>query len=119
MKSLHPTATGGDGAPILQSPYSYPTDKPDNFISCAQCGFKKDMDRFQDGDTLLSPGISYSAAVTATVRQPVYNGAIGSNFSDTTIEPNVVAGCPFCGSFNSRGVHVGDDFGRMTDLSNL
>ena len=114
----HPSGSAGDGRTILQAKYHYPTDKPDNHRRCAMCGFQFDDDANSQGDTLLSPGIHYAAPVTQTVNLPVPAGAAPISFSDTIVEPSVVGGCPFCGSFNPTGVFVGKDFGRNTDISN-
>ena len=118
MKSLHPSPTAGDGKIIPQAKYHYPTDKPDHHGRCAMCGFQIDYDVNQSGDTLLTPGITYGAPVAATVKLPASGNAKQVTFVDTTIEPNVIAGCPFCGSFNAPGRFVGDEFGSMTDITN-
>lgn len=114
----HPSGTAGDGRSIPVAKYRYRTDRPENFVRCSQCGFLNDMMVTQSGDTLNSPGISYSAPVTQTVRLPVPAGAAPISFTETIVEPSVVGGCRFCGTFNEYGKYVGEDFGSMTDLSN-
>jgi len=118
FSGLHPSPTAGDGKAILQGKYHYPTDRPELPVRCAMCGFINDMDRTQQGDTLLTPGIKYNGPVTATVKLPAYNGVAQVSFSDTTIEPVVISGCAFCGSFNEYGRYVGDEFGTLVDIAN-
>lgn len=115
---VHPSASAGTGRKIIKAKYSYPTDKPDNHRECAMCGFQFDDDTNSQGDTLFSPGIQYAAPVTQTVNLPVPAGAAPISFQDTFIEPNVVGGCPFCGSFNPSGEFVGQEFGVNTDITN-
>lgn len=79
------------------------------------CGFQFDDDTNSQGDTQDSPGIQYGAASTATVTPP----APGVPFSDTTVDPTVVGGCPFCGTFNPTGKLLNKEFGREVDISNL
>lgn len=79
------------------------------------CGFWFDDDVNQKGDSLFSPGIQYGAATTKTVSPP----KPGVAFTETTIEPNVVSGCPFCGTYNPEGRLVGSDFGSAVDITNL
>lgn len=119
FRSLHPGPDCGDGQQILKSRYEFPTDKPDNFIRCAQCGWIKDMDKFQEGDTLLTPGISYNAPIVQTVKLPAYGSQVQKSFTETIVEPNVVGGCPLCGSFNSYGRFIGDPFDSGIDIANL
>jgi hypothetical protein len=118
FRDVHPSPSAGDGKPILQAEYHYPTDKPDNHRMCALCGFQFDDDTNSQGDTLLSPGIQYGAPVTQTVNLPVPAGAAPISFQDVVVEPSVVGGCPFCGTFNPRGYLVGEDFGVNTDITN-
>lgn len=119
FSDLHPSPTSGDGKEIPKAKYAYPTDKTDHHIACALCGFQKDLDAAQEGDTLLSPGITYGSPVTRTVKLPVPAGSTPISFTYPSVEPNVIAGCPFCGTFNSRGVYVGDDFGSLIDITGL
>jgi hypothetical protein len=118
FSSLHPSPTSGDGKAIEQARYHYPTDPQEGHIRCALCGFQKDLNIQQEGDTLLSPGISYGVAQTLTVNLPVPTGAAPISFSYKSIEPSVVGGCPFCGTFNSRGALVGDPFDNGIDITN-
>ena len=116
---LHPSPTSGDGQPILRARYQGPTDPPEGHRLCAMCGFQFDDLRNQMGDTLLSPGISYSAPIIQTVNLPVPAGATKISYTETIVEPNVVGGCPFCGSFNASGLFIGDPFDSGVDLTNL
>lgn len=118
FSDLHPSPSAGDGLQIPVAKYHYPTDKPDNHLQCAMCGFQFDADTRPQGDTLNSPGIQYSAPVIQTVKLPVPAGAASISFTETIVEPSVVSGCPFCGSFNPSGELVGEDFGTFTDISN-
>lgn len=115
MRSLHPSDSAGDGQPILKARYSDPRDKPDHHRACAMCGFQFDDDVNQKGDSLFSPGIQYTAPVTATVNVP----RAGVAFSDTTVEPSVVSGCPFCGTYNPEGRLIDREFGSNVDITNL
>jgi len=112
---LHPSPSAGDGRLIPEAKYHYPTDRPDHH---RQCGWQFDDDTNQQGDTLFSPGIKYSAPVIQTVNLPVPAGAAPISFTETIVEPSVIAGCPFCGSFNPRGEFVGQDFGSLIDIAN-
>lgn len=116
---VHPSPSAGDGRGIEQAKYHYPTDRPEEPIHCAMCGFCMDLDVTPYGDTLLSPGIQYGAPVTKTVNLPVPAGAAPISFQDTTVEPTVVGGCPMCGTFNPKGFLVGEDFGVNTNITNL
>lgn len=118
FSDLHPSPTAGDGKQIPTAKYHYPTDKPDHHLKCALCGFQFDADINQQGDTLLSPGIQYLAPVTQTVKLPVPAGAAPISFTEVIVEPKVIAGCPFCGTFNPRGEFVGQDFGSSIDITN-
>jgi hypothetical protein len=118
FKDLHPSGSAGDGKQIPTATYSYPTDKPDHHLKCALCGFQFDADVNQQGDTLLSPGISYAAPETQTVNLPVPAGAAPISYTETIVEPSVVGGCPFCGSFNPTGELIGVPFDSGVDISN-
>lgn len=118
FSDLHPSPTSGDGLPIPQAKYHGPTDPPEGHRQCAMCGFQFDDFKNQKGDTLLSPGITYSAPIIQTVNLPVPAGATPISYSETIVEPTVIGGCPFCGSYNSSGRLVGSDFGTSIDITN-
>jgi hypothetical protein len=119
--SVHPSPTAGDGRLLLKAKYAFPTDKPDHHRRCAMCGFAGfDEDTNQQGDSLNTPGISYGGVVSSTVKLPAYGpSGVPVSFTDKTVEPSVVGGCPFCGTYNPRGHFIGVPFDRGMDISNL
>jgi hypothetical protein len=118
FRDLHPSSSAGDGKTIIQAKYNYPTDRPDHHRLCAMCGWNFDDDTNAQGDTLLSPGIQYAAPKTLTVNLPVPAGAAPISYQYKSVEPNVVSGCPFCGTFAPDGALIGREFGSGVDITN-
>lgn len=113
----HPTASGGAGIAVPQSPYPYRTDRPEAPTRCAQCGFINDMLSIQSGDSLSTPGITYGPSVTTSFSYSVPPGAAPITMTIKTVEPSFNGGCGFCSSMNSPGVRQGSEFGSSTDLT--
>lgn len=92
----HPgsTSRGGRAYPILG--VDLPGDPDDaNYRLCGQCGFPVLLTRDQQGNSIDSPGLN----------QVTTNVAINARQGGGTvakIEMQVVAGCPFCGTFNAQ-----------------
>lgn len=124
MSDLHPSPSAGDGKPIYSRRGSH-SDKPESRIECAQCGWNVDLDRDTQGDG-ESNGIEireveYSVNNTQA-NLPIHLRDVSSFLvsSVTKKEPFITSGCPFCGSFNSRGVgRDRDPFLKTLDVSGL
>lgn len=61
MNSVHPGPNAGDGRVIEQSHFIKKSDKLDNIIQCAQCGWNVDLTKRSSGPSMDSPGITYTS----------------------------------------------------------
>lgn len=97
MQSVHPGPNAGNGRLIDQSLYLKKSDKKDNFVQCAQCGWYVNLDERATGDDLGLPDPTTSSD---TVKPP----APGISFTENFGVPVVTqSGCPFCRSLNVKG----------------
>lgn len=97
MKSVHPTGSARDGLVIEQSVYIKKSDRLDNIIECAQCGFMVDLSKRSTGPSLGAIPNPTFVTDQGTPPKP------GIPFSDTHGDPvDTRSGCPFCNSLNSR-----------------
>lgn len=104
MEALHPSPSAGDGKVIEQSHYIKKSDKLDNIIECAQCGWNVNLTNRPTGDSLGA--IGNPTFTTKTINPP----APGVSQSDTYGDPvDTNSGCPFCNSMNPKAS------GRDTD----
>ena len=81
MEQLHPTSSAGDGKVIEQSHYIKKSDKLDNIIECAQCGWNVNLTNRPTGDSLGA--IGNPTFTTKTINPP----APGVSQSDTYGDP--------------------------------
>lgn len=111
----HPTSTASTGKSILKSTFIQPGDPIENFIECAQCGYNKNLDKqvegpstesdTSDGPGVVNVGISFTTKNTlAQLPQPLKSLSQDYIGTFSVVEPRNPAGCPFCGSLNSKAV---------------
>lgn len=114
--NIHPTETSGDGKVIEQSKYIKKTDRLDNIVNCAQCGFPVNLDKRSTGDDFYTLDASITTS-TETFTPP----GPGTSQSDTFGEPadDPGKGCPLCRSMNPRGINRNKRFGSGINLENL
>lgn len=121
---VHPTGTAGSGREIYSRRGS-PSDAPEDRVECAQCGFHVSLRRDTQGDGdsngIEIRDVTYSVANTQA-NLPIHLRDVSSFLVSSVAkkEPFVTSGCPFCGSFNSRGVgRDRDPFLKSRDVSGL
>lgn len=102
MNSLHPGPDAGDGRVIEQSHFIKRSDKLDNVIWCAQCGFPVDLTKRPTGPSLGA--IGSPTLSTDTVSPPKPGISYTESFGDP-VDTN--SGCPLCNSMNPRAIGRG------------
>lgn len=97
MEQLHPTPSARDGKVIEQSHYIKNSDKLDNIVQCAQCGFMVNLRTRSTGDSLGAIGAPQIKTGSGTPPKP------GIAFTDTYGDPvDTRSGCPLCNSMNPK-----------------
>jgi hypothetical protein len=114
MNSVHPTETAGDAKVIEQSIYIKKTDKLDNMIECAQCGFIVNLDRRSIGPSMGA--IPAAAAKTGTISPPGPGTPTTDNYADP-VDTN--SGCPFCNSMNPKAIGRGSKDPWVSNTKNI
>lgn len=115
--SLHPSPTASDGQPIDQSHYIKKSERLDNMIECAQCGFIVDLTKRSTGKSMgaiPNPTITTGSITDSQIgnirNPPIPPYRALAAFSDSYGDPvDSNSGCPFCNSMNPKGL------GRDTD----
>lgn len=119
---MHPTSTAGDGR-RLKTGLHAPGTPQDRYRHCAQCGFLFNDDKYDQGDSEESPGITHPAVVvTISNTQELLPRALRdlstfSATSKTVTDAVVTSGCPLCGTHNPQGRNRFDNEPRGVDLS--
>lgn len=116
--AVHPTTTARDGQVIEQSHYIKKSEKLDNMIECAQCGFMVDLSKRSTGDSLGAIPSGGATAKSATVSPP----APGVSTTDSYADPvDTNSGCPLCNSMNPKAKgRENDPFSfKNVDISNF
>jgi hypothetical protein len=114
MISLHPSESARDGKIIEQSIYIKKTDKLDNMIECAQCGFMVDLNRRATGPSMGA--IGSPTPKSATVSPPSPGVSSTDQFADP-VDTN--SGCPFCNSMNPKAIGRGSKDPWISNTKNI
>lgn len=104
MIVFHPGPNAGDGREIYQSHFIKKSDRLDNMIYCAQCGFVVDLTKRSTGDSLgaIASGSATQKTGSGTPPKP------GIAFTDSYADPvDTNSGCPLCNSMNPRAIGRG------------
>ena len=138
--SIHPSPSAGDGDIIEQSTSLKSSDKKENFIECAQCGFLVNLDKRASGDSLGAIGTPSFTKQIITFPVPTGSdpnvkstnggfgpheeasgvGTVGNKTSDTFGDPiDTKNGCPFCNTMNPKGKKRDALFGTGINLENF
>lgn len=114
MNAVHPTESAGDGLVIEQSRYIKKSDKLDNMIECAQCGFIVNLDKRSTGPSMGA--IGSPTAQTGTIVPPKPGISATDNYADP-VDTN--SGCPFCNSMNPRAIGRGSKDPWISNTKNV
>lgn len=114
MDSLHPSESAGDGLVIEQSRYIKRSDRLDNIIECAQCGWNVDLNKRSTGPSMGAIGTPTSKSGTVTPPNP------GISVTDNYADPvDTNSGCPFCNSMNPRAIGRGSKDPWISNTKNI
>lgn len=103
MIAVHPGPNAGNGKIIEQSHYIKESDKLDDMIQCAMCGFIINLTKRSTGDSLGAIPSGSATPLTSTFTPPR-----GASFTDQYADPvDTQSGCPLCNTLNPRGIGRG------------
>jgi|HubBroStandDraft_2_1064218.scaffolds.fasta_scaffold454543_2 hypothetical protein len=103
MNAVHPGPNAGNGKEIYQSYYIRKSDKLDQIIYCAQCGWNMDLQKRGTGDSLGAIPSGSAIQKTSTFTPPR-----GASQVDQYADPvDTNSGCPLCNTLNPRAVGRG------------
>jgi len=104
MNAVHPGPNASDGKAPYQSRYIKPSDRLDNYVECAQCGWKINLNTRGTGDSMGAIPSGSATQYTATFTPPG-----GASFTDQYADPvDTKSGCPLCNTLNPRAVGRGE-----------
>ena len=103
MIAVHPGPNAGNGKEVYQSRYIKDSDRLDNVIQCAQCGWHMDLSKRGTGDSLGAIPSGSATQLTSTFTVPC-----GTSFTDQYADPiDTNSGCPMCNTMNPRAIGRG------------
>ena len=102
--ALHPGPNAGNGREIDQSRYIKKSNRLDDIVQCAQCGWYVDLRKRTTGPSLGAIPSGSATQLTATETPP----GPGIAFTDTYADPvDTNSGCPLCNTMNPRATGRG------------
>jgi hypothetical protein len=103
MNAVHPGPNAGRGRTIDQSYYIKKSDRLDQHLECAQCGWNMDLASRGSGDSMGAIPSGSATQETGTFTPPQ-----GASQTDQYADPvDTNSGCPLCNTMNPRAVGRG------------